>query len=174
MSEVKGLVIGKFAPPHTGHLWFINQVLEKCDSLMILLSFDKRWVEKQDKRIQIQLSVTNRFFPLAAVCERISKNVKKNIICDIIDESQIPEYPNGYHEFCKLCEMKFNEHKYYPDTMFSSEPNYVLEYKKYWPNINHVLIDPERINVNISATEIRKKMLEKIEIEEWLHKWSLV
>ncbi len=39
--------------------------------------------------------------------------------------------------------------------IFSSEPEYTEGFNKYWPNAEHVIIDAERKEVNISATEIR-------------------
>jgi len=150
-----GFVVGKFAPLTTGHINFINQASTQCDTLLVLLSYDERWREKQTPYMADKLTLKNRLRWLKETYRDFD-----HIIVDYVDESEIPEYPNGWDAYTKLVEEKLKKHfgKNSTDYVFSSEVEYDEGFKTYFPKSEHVLIDPDRDNFPISATMVRGEL----------------
>ena len=147
-----GFVVGKFAPLTTGHINFINQASTQCDKLLVLLSYDERWRLKQTPYMSEKLTLKNRLKWL-----KETYNEFDHIIVDFVDESEIPEYPNGWAYYTELVEEKLEKHfgKKSADYVFSSEIEYDDGFKTHFPKSEHVLIDPDRENFPISATMVR-------------------
>lgn len=144
-----GFLTGKFAPLHTGHIYFISKAATMVDKLYVVLSYDgKRF--KEDPR----LSLKNRLLWLKTTFKDLP-----HIQVIYVDETECRPYPDGWKDWADKVKLalayaagteteKINK-------IFSSEPEYTEGYNKYWPNAEHVVIDAERKEVNISATEIR-------------------
>ena len=147
-----GFVVGKFAPLTTGHINFINQASTQCDRLLVLLSYDERWRQKQTSYMSNKLTLTNRLKWLKETYHDFD-----HIIIDYVDESEIPEYPHGWDYYTNLVEEKLEKHfgSRSADYVFSSEVEYDDGFKTYFPNSEHILIDPDRENFPISATMVR-------------------
>lgn len=156
MSKKYGLAIGKFAPFHIGHMYFLTECLKKCDELFIILSYDQRFVDKQNPKIQKDLSLKNRFTDLRDFVVCYLSKFNKPVYYDIVVESNIPEYPNGWEPFIQLIKEKLNN--FHPNIIFSSEESYTDDYKKYLPECEHIIIDSKRSNFHISGTELRHMM----------------
>ena len=150
-----GFVVGKFAPLTTGHINFINQASTQCDKLLVLLSYDGRWRQKQTPYMSKKLTLKNRIKWLKETYHGFD-----HIIVDYVDESEIPEYPNGWDAYTKLVEEKLEKHfgSKSADYVFSSEVEYDEGFKTYFPKSEHVLIDPDRENFPISATMVRGEL----------------
>lgn len=157
-----GFTVGKFCPFHMGHYYFIEEAINRCDKLVVFLSHDKRFFDSLPEEIRYLLDPVNRYYDLCDAATELSKKHNKTIYVGSIDESDIPEYPNGWKEFIDLCLEEFAQWcaESTPDIVFSSEPSYDPYYKMYLPNTEHVIIEPNRETYPISGTEIRKKMLE--------------
>ena len=147
-----GFVVGKFGPLTTGHINFINQASTECDVLLVLLSYDERWRMKQTPYMANKLTLQNRLKWLKETYHNL-----KHIIVDYVDESEIPEYPNGWTEYTRLVEDRLEKHfgKRSADYVFSSETGYDEGFKTHFPKSEHILIDPDRENFPISATMVR-------------------
>ena len=158
MSKKYGLAIGKFAPFHVGHMYYLTECLKKCDELFIILSYDQRFVDKQPKCIRQYLSLRDRFEALRDFVISYLLDYKKPVYFDIVDESNIPEYPNGWEPFVKLVEEKLDVIPYVPNIIFSSEESYTDDYKKYFPKCEHIIIDKNRDLFKISGTKLRRVM----------------
>lgn len=141
-----GFLTGKFAPLHTGHIYFISKAATMVDKLYVVLSYDgKRF--KDDPR----LSLKNRLLWLKTTFKDLP-----HIIVTFVDETDCRPYPDGWGDWAALMKgalLKFNVTNV--DKIFSSEPEYTEGFNKYWPEAEHVIVDAERKEVNISATEIR-------------------
>lgn len=158
MSKKYGLAIGKFAPFHVGHMYYLTECLKKCDELFIILSFDQRFIDKQPKCIQPHLSLKSRFDALRNFVITYLLDYNKPVYFDIVDESNIPEYPNGWEPFVELVDQKISEIYYDPNIIFSSEESYKDDYKKYFPKCEHIIIDKNRNLFKISGTKLRRVM----------------
>ncbi len=172
MSKKSGLAIGKFAPFHVGHMYYLTECLKKCDELFVILSYDQRFVDKQPKCIQPNLSLKNRFDHLRSFIICYLNDFGKPVYFDVVDESNIPEYPNGWEPFVELVENKLSEIPYEPNIIFSSEESYKEDYKKYFPKLEHIIIDQDRELFKISGTKLRDMMTETITLSEIVNQFT--
>lgn len=141
-----GFLTGKFAPLHTGHIYFISKAATMVDKLYVVLSYDgKRF--QDDPR----LSLKNRLLWLKTTFKDLP-----HIKIVYVDETNCSPYPDGWHEWSMLVKRAIPHRIGDITKIFSSEPEYTEGFNKYWPNAEHVIIDAERKEVNISATEIRE------------------
>jgi NadR type nicotinamide-nucleotide adenylyltransferase len=125
----KGIVIGKFYPPHKGHKYLIDYAANRVDSLTVIVC------HKESQKIDGQ----QRVKWLREIHPRVNVIVVKDIEHD--DDSKMwAEYTKQFLG-------------YSPDVVFTSE-EYGENYAKYL-GCEHVLVDIDRTNVPISATQIR-------------------
>ena len=136
-----GLIIGKFAPLHKGHEYLIRTALNKVDKLYIFIydtnlidiSINVRanWIDSifKDNRIDIVEAINP---PKQYGMDEKSIKIQLDYIEEILKEIGEPRITD----------------------VFSSE-----EYGRYIANslnAENVLVDKERINIPINATNIRK------------------
>jgi len=58
-----GFLVGKFAPLTLGHINFINRSSTKCDKLVVLLSYDSKWVSENPEvltRLLVKAQMTKK------------------------------------------------------------------------------------------------------------------
>lgn len=161
-----GIVVGKFAPLTLGHINLITEASLQSERVLVVLSHDQRWVDKQSPRDQKVLAIKNRLRWLQQIYADT-----EHVDITFIDESEadIPEFPNGWPEYAALLNETVFTHlqnsgyapwdeEPFEMAIFSSELGYDAEYKKYLPEINHVVVDANRTRVPISATKIRNNL----------------
>lgn len=134
---IKGLIVGRFMPPHKGHLALFKFARKRCDTLVVAVAFRKddsmtdtirlRWIKKltyNDKGIIIRKIKTN-----IKHSQRSSKKLSKL--------------------WTALLQKKFGK----IDRIFSSEKygGYVAKYL----GAEHISFDPKRKNFPVSGTKIR-------------------
>lgn len=141
-----GIVIGKFAPLTRGHINLINIAACQCEHLNVILSYDQRWVDKQNLRDQKRLGLKNRKKWLLGTFHEI-----KHISVHVIDESMIPEFPHGREQFAELVTPFVGENC----AIFSSELDEMELLKQFIPSLDPVVVDSQRTRVPISATMVR-------------------
>lgn len=135
-----GLIIGKFLPPHKGHLALIEYGLSNCDELIILIHITKNdYIEgerricflndifKENKRVRIDF-VLDDTLPSSSVSDRTISKIWANYLSKRFPEVRI---------------------------IFSSEK--YGEYLSEYMNIESKTFDIDRIHYPISATMIREK-----------------
>ncbi|TGL88709.1 ATPase [Leptospira congkakensis] len=136
-----GLVLGKFYPPHKGHIHLITEAKKNCDELTVLVCSLKRELIPGDLRFEWMLSL----FP----------DPKIRIIW-VQDEN--PQYPEEDPDFWNLWRKTIESHtKRKVDFLFTSE-----EYGEPLSKVlgcQHKVIDIHRSVVPISATKIREEPL---------------
>lgn len=152
-----GLTIGKFAPFHKGHEYLINKALKYVDELYVFIyetnvidiSIDNRvqWIEETLKNQKIKI-VKAFNPPMQYGMDEESIKIQVDYILQIIKKEGNPKITH----------------------FFSSE-----EYGKYVAealSAKNVVVDKQRINIPINATNIRsdlekyKKYLNKIVYDE--------
>ena len=129
-KEVKGLVCGKFYPLHKGHDYLIQTALNNCDRLTILI------VQQPGQK------------PSGKVREKWLRNAYPQATVKLVDDI----YKDGDHR--AWANFTIRTLGYAPDTVFSSEG-----YGEPWARAmgsKHMMIDPDRKQVPVTATEIRK------------------
>ncbi|UYL84812.1 hypothetical protein pEaSNUABM55_00014 [Erwinia phage pEa_SNUABM_55] len=155
MSQpVNGLIFGKFAPLTLGHIELIDRAISHCDHLYLFLSFDQKFVDTHPVWIREKLSLVNRLRDLKDLVRDANENVRDKITVLYVDESNIPGYPEGAKAYEGLIRDTLPDgvvlHK-----AFSSEKEYDAYFSAHFPECEHVVIDPDRDAVPISATKIR-------------------
>lgn len=164
-----GIVVGKFAPLTMGHIHLITQASLQAKKVIVVLSHDSRWLAKQSPRDQKVLTLSNRLRWL----QQLYKDSEHIVIRHIV-EDDMPEFPNGWSDYCNALRMIYSTelHREYKGivpgnstmrvasrvAIFSSEIDYDKGYETHLPEISHVVIDQERTNVPISATQIREDL----------------
>lgn len=134
----RGLIIGKFLPPHKGHIALIEFAAKHCDEVIVSISHAKEDVIDP----QVRLDWLQEIF-------KDQSKVKLFIIDDNFDDQQLPlpDHTKVWAEFIQ---------RTYPDIdyVFSSE-----EYGEPFAinlNAKHISFDPDRKQFPVSATQIRK------------------
>ena len=141
----RGWLTGKFCMFHMGHINFIHQAATLCDELVVVLSHsDHRF---KDSR----LSYRNKMLWL-----RTTFKNEPHITVVGIDETNVPEYPNGWPAWSELVKTKIGTDF---DYIFTSEPGDQSGYNTYFPGQEVRVVDAERKGVDISATRIRGDMV---------------
>ncbi|MBT1708087.1 AAA family ATPase [Fulvivirgaceae bacterium PWU5] len=134
----RGLVIGKFMPVHMGHLALIRFAAERCDELIVSMSYTPN----------DPIPPTLRFGWLQALCQD-DPMIKPEMVADDFDDESLPlpQRTKIWSTFIR---------KTYPpiDIVFSSE-----EYgEPFAMNLGAAYIpyDPPRTQIPVSATAIRQ------------------
>lgn len=140
-----GLVLGKFYPPHNGHLHLINSAIEQCETVHVMICSLK----------SENISGTFRYHSLIR-CFKGNKNVK---IIHCTDEN--PQTPEEHPFFWKIWYDSVYNNIETLDVVFTSE-DYGDEFAKVL-GIEHVLVDKERVTVPISGTKVREDALREWE-----------
>jgi NadR type nicotinamide-nucleotide adenylyltransferase len=126
----RGLVIGKFYPPHSGHKYLIDTARSKCEQLTVVLC----WKRSEVIPAVLRAQWLKRMHPDVDI-----KVVEDNKLAD--DDSR------GWAEFTlKIL-------GYAPDAVFTSE-DYGDPYASFMGAV-HELVDKDRVTIPISATLIR-------------------
>ena len=138
--KVKGWLTGKFAPLHAGHINLIQQAATQCDELTVVLSHNAN--RFSDPKLELK----NRLIWLRQAFRDLS-----HIKITWVDETGIPEYPNGWDEWAELIKDKIGTDF---QVIFTSEEGDVQQYRDHF-KASVTVIDSQRLMVPISGTEIR-------------------
>lgn len=150
MRRKVGFIGGKFLPFHNGHLYMILDSLKQVDKLYVVLTSSKI----RDKQICERDGI--KYIPseirLSWIGEAV-KDIAEIKIVHIEDDQTENDYDweEGSKRITNAIEDMITH-------VFSSEVSYDDIFKMYYPGVEHIVIDPERKNVNISATEIRQNI----------------
>lgn len=151
----RGLFFGKFAPLTTGHIAAIQKAATLVDELFVVMCWDQKFQNTLTPELQKIMTKRNRLMWLKDTFKHMSKI---RVLC--VDESPIQSYPDGSEDFTNLVRNEIfhstgSREAPDMDNVFSSETEYSEYFQKYWPEAEHVLIDPPREFVDISATRVR-------------------
>jgi len=129
----RGLVIGKFYPPHNGHKYLISSGLARVQQLTVIVC------EHQS--------------------QKISGTLRAQWIKEMVPEAEVIVIPDGLPDDDSKgwAEYTLKILGYAPNIVFSSE-DYGEHYAKFM-GAKHILVDKERKVVPVSARYIRKEPL---------------
>ena len=151
MNKKIGAFVGKFYPPHIGHLWVIDNAIKNLDQVYVIIS-------KNDTR-NIELTKTQNFEILDANLIKHwfiehYKNDKK-VKVEIFDESGLKPYPEDRDVWAERFKKQF------PIVNVKIADEGYRDYnKEYFPEYEFYPID--RDYVNIHSTQIRNNIKENI------------
>lgn len=126
----KGLIIGKFYPPHRGHKYLIDRARSECRELTVIICYKK--------------TDTISGMIRAAWLQQIHPDVR---VLAVEDNKLADDDSKGWAQYT------LDILGYVPDAVFTSE-SYGDPYASFMGTV-HVLVDRDRVNVPISATLIR-------------------
>jgi len=141
------LVIGKFYPPHKGHIYLIEQARKAAHRVTVLVYGSSYQSVPGSQRAQwIREAFTHK--PGIHV---------KTLINDMYEDYDSPEVWEAHDAILKAY---LRNLKAAPvDLIVSSEPYGEEMAQKYFGGIDFLLVDQPRINVPISATKIRENLV---------------
>jgi NadR type nicotinamide-nucleotide adenylyltransferase len=131
---MKGIVIGKFYPPHKGHHYLIDTAIQNSDEVDVLVVDNPTY----------HIPATQR----AKWLQEYHPTARVQIIPDINDDDNSPAWAQHTLQFLG----------YRPDMVFSSEP-----YGETWAaamQCAYTNVDIARTTVPISGTKVRQDILE--------------
>ena len=142
-----GAFIGKFYPPHKGHAWVVDGLINKLDEIYIIIS-------KNEKRNN-QILNENDFEVLDAnlIASWFKEHYKNNpkVKVRIFDEGQFKPYPEDRDKWAEKFKQEF------PEVNLKIADESYREYnEKYFPEYEFLAIP--RDVVNIHSTEIRNNL----------------
>ena len=139
----RGLVFGKYMPPHRGHQFVIDRALAECDEITIVVYDNKPEGDYPPMPLDLRLRWMRELYPNVETIVGIPDPVGPR-------GSDDPATAGTYA--AQLAPLgKF-------DRVFTSEPQY--EAFALLLGAKHVLVDEERTSVPISGTEIRTNLFD--------------
>lgn len=167
MPFIAGMYGGKFCPLHEGHYSVIERALSECDHLFVVLFINSEAERYMPKRWFTDPAF--RYYQLNKAKERYQKehDLEDPPLMDIVIVDSSRFIYNGKENWHKEAEWIWNQ-CWFIDAVYSSEPEYDSFFKEAYPSATHVLVDPERKRVPISATELRTKGDYSQELLKWL------
>lgn len=135
------LVLGKFYPPHNGHLYLIDTALENSETVHVIVCHNSKQSISGKVRVK--------------ALREVYKN-NPNVIIHSGDDTGIPQYDyecETLDEFYSYWVPFVHQFVDNLDMVFTSE-DYGDDFAKYL-GIEHYLVDKERIKVPVSGTKVR-------------------
>lgn len=147
-----GVYFGRFCPPHRGHLYQMMEASTKCERLIVVIS---------DNRIQTEQLCKEDGLPTITYKLRkqwIAQQVQDipHVEVRVLDETDIALYPNGWPQWAARMREVVPEPI---DAFFVGDTDYEQTLHQYFPESRIELFDPARTRYPISATAIRKDIL---------------
>ena len=133
-----GLIVGRFDPPHLGHSFMIDWAARRCDTLVVFVNTSP---DRDAAPGALRAQWLAELHPDVRVIE-----VAHRLGTDFDDE-------NLWAKWMALFAAHWPRDEG-PHAVFSSDP-YVVELAKRF-GADHVVVDPDRSTVPISATQIRE------------------
>ena len=147
-----GAFVGKFYPPHIGHLWVVDSLINQLDEIYIIIS-------KNEIRNKNLLNEQG-FEPIdAKLIELWFKEHYKNnqkIKVKIFDEEEFKPYPDDRDKWAKKFKKEFPE-----VNVKIADESYRQYNKEFFPEYEFLPIP--RDVVNIHSTQIRNNLEQNIQ-----------
>lgn len=146
----RGLIVGKFMPPHFGHMYLIEEAAKQCDILYVLVYSNPdppKFNSERRKALIMQHFVERYGMKGPHGCTMMYRSARDidapfDFADDYTQRETLKRYIEGVRSMIK-----------YPDVVFTSE-DYGPGFAEHL-GVDHVMIDKERNNYPISGTKAR-------------------
>lgn len=164
MSEKKykvGMYGGKFMPMHKGHLKCLDVAARECELVHLIMFIGGDQEEQIGKTMpgDKDLDPINRL----RQCFRAASQYD-NVLVDVIDVTNC-KLPNGSEDWDAETPLVLARCGHL-DAVYGSEPSYTDYFARAYPDAVYCCLDPDRKELNISATMVRN--MNKEERKEWM------
>lgn len=156
-----GMYGGKFMPMHIGHYHCLKTAAEECEQVFLILFYGG--VQEQ----KIHNEMNDNYLLLDARVKQIYRVASHfdNVTPIVIDiSSSVME--NGEEDWDLQTPMVINAIGRSPDAVYGSEPSYADYFARAYPYAEYRMLDPERKQIHISATDLRAMPWK--ERKEWM------
>jgi HTH-type transcriptional repressor of NAD biosynthesis genes len=145
-----GVFVGKFLPPHRGHLSQIINSATQCETLYVVVCENNSLTERLCRQANIRVMDAN------LRVKWLSQELQgfNHIKIVMLDESDIPEYPNGWEEWSEKLKVVVGKKI---DAIFCGDKEYEKGYNIFFPHSEFKLFDYKRERYPVSATNIRNE-----------------
>lgn len=147
-----GVYFGRFCPPHRGHLYQIMIASTRCEKLIVVISDNK----DQTETICREAGLPTITYQLRKQWLAQQVQDMPHIQVRVLDETDIPVYPDGWVAWSERMRQVVPEHI---NAFFVGDREYDQPLQRYFPESAIELFDPSRSRYPISATEIRRDIL---------------
>ena len=156
-----GMYGGKFMPLHKGHLRCLQIAAEECELVYFILFYGgnqendivKEYPNDKD------LILENRIKQMQRAAASYSN------VCSVLIDVTDCKLPDGTEDWDAETPLVLNVCGHL-DAVYGSEPSYKAYFDRAYPDAVYRCIDPERKEMNISATMVRAMSPE--ERKEWM------
>ena len=164
MSEKKykvGMYGGKFMPMHKGHLKCLEVAARECELVYLIMFVGG----DQEKQIEKDMPDDKDLDPLRRLtqCYRAASRYD-NVLVEVIDISNC-KLPDGSEDWDAETPLVLARCGHL-DAVYGSEPSYTDYFARAYPDAVYRCLDPDRKELNISATMVRN--MNKEERKEWM------
>lgn len=148
-----GMYGGKFMPLHLRHKFCLETAANECDTVYAILFYGGNdEINILNNNNNSYLSVESRREQLIDLCNELSSI--SNVIPTFIDVTAC-KFEDGSEDWDAETPLVRNVVGDKLDAVYSSEQYYDEYFKRAYPEAEHRLVDPPRINYPISGTKIR-------------------
>lgn len=156
-----GMYGGKFMPMHKGHLKCLKVAAAECETVHLILFYGGI----QEEEIIKNNPDDEDLWVLPRILQVINAALKfDNVVPHLIDVSKC-KLPDGSEDWDAETPL-VNKACGHLDAVYGSEPSYAAYFARAYPDAIYRCLDPERKEINISATMVRK--MNKDERKEWM------
>lgn len=148
-----GLFAGKFLPPHRGHITSILRAATMCDRLYVVIC------ERKQEDRSLCLASCGKYIDGRLRKQWLQEeflNMEERIQVRLIDESDLPPYPDGWAPWAERIRHSFNDYLEPIDLIFGGEHEYAGCFEKHFPGSRYQVLDPSRSRWPISGTLVRQ------------------
>lgn len=157
-----GIVVGKFYPLHTGHINLIQTASTMCEKVIVVVSHHAEKCKElfEESNMKTDLTAKDKL----TIVQKSFQNQRELIVPILVDESKIPQYPNGWQAWSDLVKETISTHvrlnalipefDFNDVSFFINENDDVAGYKHYF-GADTVVLDSKRSEFDISATKVR-------------------
>ena len=151
-----GMYGGKFMPMHIGHYHCLETAAKECNKVFCILFYGG--IQEQE----IHKSMKDRYLSLDSRIRqlyRVAGNFD-NVVPVVLDISSTVN-DDGTEDWDAQTPMVVEAMGRVPDAVYGSEPSYAAYFERAYPGVTYRILDPERKEIHISATDLRSMPWEK-------------
>ena len=156
-----GMYGGKFLPMHKGHLKCLEVAARECEKVYLILFYggDQEMEIINARPSDTDLNLPNRILQTIRAAKQFD-NVEPCFIN--VSECKFADGTEDWDAETPLVNARCG----HLDAVYGSEPSYAAYFARAYPDAVYRCLDPERKELNISATKVRA--LSKDERKEWM------